>query len=78
MEWLVIKGDEHSTALGLHGGELMCVDILWGQDHVSEIWEAVRDGECSTLMEEIEWQETRPYLDLPGDDNEMRRNSLEA
>ena len=62
MEWCVIKAKEHSTAIGVNRSGEVCMDILWGKDHTSaEIWDAIHDGEWDTLMDEIEWQETRPY-----------------
>jgi hypothetical protein len=64
MKWHVVKGLEHSTAIGLDRSGRVYMDILWGGDHTStEIWDAVHNGEWTSLMDEIEWLETRPYQD---------------
>ena len=62
-DWEVMKGEEHSTAFSVRLG--LYIDILWGHDHTDhQIWSSVTDNgvsQCTSLMEELEWLETRPY-----------------
>ncbi len=37
------------------------MDILWNNKPASEIWNAIHDGDWHELIDEIEYQETRPY-----------------
>lgn len=62
-QWTILKGVEHSMALGTSNGDLICMDILWGHDHTfSEIEKGLGDDVANyDVMEDIEWLETRPY-----------------
>ena len=62
-QWTILKGEEHSTALGTSSNDLICMDILWGHDHTfSEIEKGLGDDVAEfDVLEDIEWLETRPY-----------------
>ena len=53
MLWHVVAARNHSTAIGLDDSKALCVDILWGKDLASKIWDTVRDGQWFTLIDEI-------------------------
>ncbi len=65
LDWSIIKGVNHSTAVGDGGDHRVFMDILWfDRSDIDGIWSESNTSECriSSLVDEIEWLETRPYL----------------
>ena len=78
MLWHVVAARNHSTAIGLDDSKALCVDILWGKDLASKIWDTVRDGQWFTLIDEIRRRESRPFRkdavsSLCGDDSAIEQ-----